>query len=110
MSLEVIRNSLAICGFYFQVKSSYMSVNKPSKMFKIRYGTIWNKANGKHSRKIGSQCYISSSLDKVVVESFEQLADWKVPFDTYAIRCLLKEYRDSSQSFNNTHREKLVLY
>ena len=40
----------------------------------------------------GSQCYINSTLENVVLEIIEQLAHWKVPFDTYDTRCSLKEY------------------
>ena len=71
-----------------------MSISKASKLIKISYDIIWNKVNGKNSGKIGGQCYVNSTLEKVVVDSFEQLADWKVPFDTYDIRCLLKRYLD----------------
>ena len=75
-------------------------------MFKISYGTIWNKVNGKHGGKLGTQCYVSSTVEKVVVGSIEQLADWKVPFDTYGIRCLLKWYLDRTGTvhkvFKNT--------
>ena len=70
--------------------SIFRSVKKASKMSKILYGTIWNKVNDKYSGKIGGQCYVSSTLEKVVVDSIEQLADWKVPFDTYGIRCYEK--------------------
>ena len=59
-------------------------------MSKILYGTIWNKVNDKYSGKIGGLCYVSSTLEKVVVDSIEQLANWKVPFDTYDIRCYEK--------------------
>ena len=61
-------------------------------MFNISYGIICKKVNGMHTGKIGGQCYVSSTLKRVVVDRIDQLADWKVPFDTYDIRCLLKRY------------------
>ena len=58
-----------------------------------------NKVNRKHSGKTGGQCYVRSFLEKIVVESTEQLADWKIPFDMYHIRCLSKEYLDRTGQF-----------
>ena len=84
-----------------------MSISKASKLFKISYGTIWNKVNGKHSGKIGSQCYFSSTQEKFVVDSIEQLADWKVPFDTYDIRCLLKHYLDRTGTIHNFFKDNM---
>ena len=82
-------------GFDFQVKSGCMLIYKTSKMFnKISYATTWNKMNGKYSEKIGTQCYINSTLENVVLKSIEQLAHWKVLLETYDTRCLLKEYLD----------------
>ena len=76
-------------------------------MFKISYDTIWNKVNGKHSGKIGGQCYVSSTLEKIVVDSIEQLADWKVPFDIYDIRCLLKQYLDRTGTVHKAFKINL---
>ena len=56
-----------------------MSISKASKVFKISFGTIWNKVSGKYSGKMDGQCYVSSTLEKVVLDSIEQLVDWKVP-------------------------------
>ena len=84
-----------------------MSISKASKLFKISYGTIWNKGNDQHSGKIGSQCYVSSTLEKFVVDSIEQLADWKVPFDTYDIRCLLKQYLDRTGTIHNFFKDNM---
>ena len=66
-----MNNALVIFGFYFQVKSGRVSISKTSKLMKISYGIIWNKVNGKNSGKIGGQCYVNSTLEKVVVDSFE---------------------------------------
>ena len=84
-----------------------MSISKASKLFKISYGTIWNKGNDQHSGKIGSQCYVSSTLEKFVVDSIEQLADWKVPFDTYDIRCLLKQYLDRTGTIHKFFKDNM---
>ena len=84
-----------------------MSVSKASKMFKISHGTIWNKVNGKHGGKAGGQCYISSTLEKAVVDSIEQLADWKVPFETYDIRCLLKQYLDRTGTIRKVFKNNM---
>ena len=84
-----------------------MSVSKASEMFKISHGTIWNKVNGKHGGKAGSQCYISSTLEKAVVDSIEQLADWKVPFETYDIRCLLKQYLDRTGTIRKVFKNNM---
>ena len=85
-----------------------MWLNKVSKTFKISYGTIRNKFNGKHNGKIGGQCFVSSTLKKVVEESIEQLADWKVPFDTYVIRCLLKGYLDRTGTVHKGFKNNML--
>ena len=84
-----------------------MSINIALKMFKIQYDTIWNKVNGKHSGKIGGQRYVRSTLQNVFANTIEQLLDWKVPFDTYDIRCLLKGYLDRQGTVQNVLREAI---
>ena len=84
-----------------------MSISKALKMFKISYGTIWNKVNGKQGGKAGGQCYVSSTLEKIVVDSIEHLADWKVPFDTCDIRCLLKQYLERTGTVHKVFKNNM---
>ena len=42
-----------------------------------------------------------------MVDSIEQLADWKVPFDTYDIRCLLKQYVDRTVAVHKCFKDNM---
>ena len=71
-----------------------ISIKKASRHFAVPYGTVRNKANGWHSKSQGGQTTLSQNLEEVILQSLDQLTDWKVPFDSISVHCLVKAYLD----------------
>ena len=79
------------------VKKGKMFMKKASRHFGVPYGTVRNKANGWYSKSSGGQTALSQNLEEVILQSLDQLKDWKVPFDSISVCCLVKDYLDKTR-------------
>ena len=90
------------------VRSGKMTLQKASKHFKIQYSTLHDKINKTHKKKSGGQNALSDNLESYIVKTLDLLTTWKVPFDGYGVRCLVKSYLDNEKlnikKFKNNFR------
>ena len=63
----------------------------------VPYGTVRNKVNGWHLKSSGGQTALSLNLEEAILQSLDQLTDWKVPFASITICCLVKAYLDKKR-------------
>ena len=71
-----------------------MSMKKSSRHFNVPYGTIRNKINNFHPKTSGRQTALQDNLEEHILNSLDLLADWKVPFDGFSVRYLVKTHLD----------------
>ena len=76
------------------VRKGKMSMKKASRHFNVPYGTIRNKINNLHPKTSGEQTALQDNLEEHILNSLDLLTDWKVPFDGFGVRCLVKAYLD----------------
>ena len=76
------------------VRKGKMSMKKASRHFNVPYGTIRNKINNFHPKTSGEQTVLQDNLEEHILNSLDLLTDWKVPFDGFGVRCLVKAYLD----------------
>ena len=76
------------------VRKGKMSMKKASRHFNVPYGTIRNKINNFHPKTSGEQTALQDNLEEHILNSLDLLTDWKVPFDGFGVRCLVKAYLD----------------
>ena len=74
-----------------------MTLQKASKYFKIPYSTLLNKINKTHEKKSGGQNALSDNLESYIVKTLDLMTTWKVLFDGYGVRCLVKSYLDNEK-------------
>ena len=79
------------------VKKGKMSMKKASRHFGVPYGTARNKANWWYLKSSGGQTALSQNLEEVILQSLDQLKDWKVPFDSISVCSLVKDYLDKKR-------------
>ena len=88
-----------------RVQSGKLSMLKASKKFKVPYGTLYNKCHALHTKKAGGQLRLSAAAEDQVVKTVHHLGEWKVPLDTFDVRCMVKNYLDrqgiQDQRFSN---------
>ena len=66
-----------------------------SKKFKIPHGTLHNKVNGLHSKKVGGQFRLSNDCEKKFLLLWTLLSFWKIPLTRNKICQLVKSYMDA---------------
>ena len=71
-----------------------MSMKKSWRHFNVPYGTIRNKINNFHPKTSGRQTALQDNLEEHILISLDLLAGWKVPFDGFSVRYLLKTHLD----------------
>jgi len=76
------------------VASGKMSILKASKKFSIPYGTLYNKSQDLHMKKVAGQYRLSDNAKRTLVNTINHLANWKVPMDSFDVRLLVKGYLD----------------
>ncbi|KAJ8967133.1 hypothetical protein NQ314_003067 [Rhamnusium bicolor] len=65
-----------------------------SQLYKISYGTLYNKFHGKHVRRTGGQTVFTDLEETAILNSALKCADWRFPLDLLEIRMLAKKYLD----------------
>ena len=82
------------------VRSGKMTLQKVSKHFKIPYSMLHDNKihknkifnNKTYKKKSGGQNAFWDNLGSYIVKTWDLLTTWKVPFDGYSVRCLVKSY------------------
>ena len=78
------------------VKNRNMSIRKAAAHYNVPYGTLHRRLKGTQTKKSGGQIYLPPAFEQHLVKTLDKLTDWKVPFDSFNIRCLVKAYHDSA--------------
>ena len=89
------------------VKKGKMSMKKASRHFGVPYGTVKNKVNGWHLKSSGGQTTLSQNLEEVILQSLDPLTDWKVPFDSISVHCLVKACLDKKGDTVSCFRQNM---
>ena len=74
------------------VKTKNISIYKASKEFNIPYATLHHKCTVKPEklRKYGGQTQLTVETESLIVEIISALMKWRVPLDSFDLRCLVK--------------------
>ena len=91
-SEEVLENAIQ------SVQSGRLLLRKASRNFGIPYGTLYNKVNGNHSKKVGGQIRLRKESENKIVASITTMSKWKIPLTGLEIRKLVKSYLDNGQA------------
>ena len=100
-SEEVLKNAIQ------SVQSGRLSLRKASRNFKIPYGTLHNKVNGNHSKKVGGHIRLSEEYENKIVATITTMSNWKIPITGLEIRKLVKSYLDKQGIVDSTFRNNL---
>ena len=65
-----------------------MSVQKASRQFGIRLGTLQNKCKNRHSKKVGTPLHLNNETETHLVTSINTLSNWKIPLALIDIKLL----------------------
>ena len=69
---EVLKNAIQ------SVQSGRLFLRKASQDFGIPYGTLHNKVNRNHSKKVGDQIRLSQECENKIVATIV-MSNWKIP-------------------------------
>ena len=83
---EVLKNAIQ------SVQSSRLFLRKASWDFGISYGTLHNKVNRNHSKKVGGQILLSQECENKIVATIVTMSNWKIPLTGLEIQKLVKSY------------------
>ena len=79
------------------VKRRKLSIKEASRKYGISFSTLQRTTAGVRGEKNGGgQNALSVEFEKYLLKSLDILTYWKVPFDAFDIRCLVKAYHDSA--------------
>ena len=78
------------------VRLRNQSIKSAAKEHGVPYGTLQNRLKDRHEKAWGGQTYLPLDFEEHLLEALDRLVEWKVPFDPYDIRCLVKCYHDSA--------------
>lgn len=77
-----------------QIVEGKLSLNKASKQYKIPYGTLHNRYNGKHGRTTGGQTALTAAEDRAIIQALTTCSDWGFPLSLLDLRIFVKCYLD----------------
>ena len=72
-----------------------------------RHRTIRNKTNNFHPKTSSGQTALQDNLEQHILNSVDLLTDWKVLFDGFSIRCLVKAYLDTKCDITLCFKENM---
>lgn len=78
-----------------KVENGELSMRAASKKYKISFGTLHNRLQGKHSKPIGGQTVLSKEEEECIIHSVTTCADWGYPMTILDLRLFAKSYLDS---------------
>ena len=68
---------------------------KLQKSLVLPYGTMQRKyKNGANKKRPGGQTRLTDETESLIVELISALTNWRVPLDSFDVRCLVKGYLD----------------
>ena len=79
------------------VKTNKLSLRKAAKTFNVPYATLHFKCktDPEKWKKHGGQTCLTKETEQHIVNSISKLTKWRVQFDSYNVRCLVKGYLDN---------------
>ena len=89
-------NEEALVKCLAMIKSNKMPLSEALKESKIPKGTLFNKLNNvEQEGKAGGQMYLLVDFEKNMLLTMDTWTKWKVPYDGFSIRPLVKAYLDT---------------
>ena len=74
-----------------------MSFGKSAAVYGVPKSTLYRKIRNKQQKRSGGQLSLSIDTETRIVDIIHQVASWKVPFDGYDVRLLVKHFLDKEK-------------
>ena len=74
-----------------------LSLGKAAAANRVPKSTLHRKVRNEQQKKSGGQLGLSADTENRIVDIIEQVAAWKVPFDGYDVRLLVKHFLDKEK-------------
>lgn len=88
-----------------EVVEGRMTLREASRSFKVPYGTLNNRYNGRHGSKPGGRQIFTSEEERAFVNNIMKCSDWGFPLTERDLKLYIKSYLDArgvvEQKFTN---------
>lgn len=76
------------------VEKKTMSIRAASKSFNIPFGTVFNRFNQLHTKKVGTPTVLTSAQEQDLSDTIKTAGDWGYPLQPAAVASLVKDFLD----------------